>query len=173
MECVLLCQNNRIKKFAFDLYLTGQDLIAISDRLNCDVDELRHYAFGEAGDGKSPTCWEYYRKNVDLVAYKSVILDRKEQVAKILDITDKIIARELVKIHTKVITKGERLPVDELEKISKINERFDKMNRLENGKPTDVVKSLELSPEQQAEIAKIMDDPFSKAVDVESRELDG
>jgi hypothetical protein len=154
-----------IEDLISDLYLAGltddlgsrQDITIteISTELSLPIDKVRKVIFGEDELGTSPDC--VYRKKLilgDRIPAKSYVRYKGQIFLKAQATAMAVLQRGL----DNLLSKGSDLTVSELKEVSTISANIDRMFRLESGMPTDIIKSMNLKPENI--IAIIKNDPM-------------
>jgi len=147
-----------------ELYLAGvtdqdnnkKDLTAveISNELAIPLQKVRQVIFGEDETGTSPEC-AYKKKQLlgDRIPVKSFVKYKGHIFLKAQATAMSVLQRGLEGLDAK-----KDLSIADLKDISAIIGTIDKMQRLEMGMPTDIVKNMNLKPERI--IAIIKSDPM-------------
>jgi len=147
-----------------ELYLAGvtdqdnnkKDLTAveIANELALPIQKVRQVIFGEDETGTSPEC-AYKKKQLlgDRIPVKSFVKYKGHIFLKAQATAMSVLQRGLEGLDAK-----KDLSIADLKDISAIIGTIDKMQRLEMGMPTDIVKNMNLKPERI--IAIIKSDPM-------------
>jgi hypothetical protein len=157
----LLCKDSRLRSTAFQMYMAGDDLADIAHKLNVSLEELSYYAYGESGSGKSKRCWSYLSKSHSTLIGRLCIADNRERIGETLTVALETLRDQIAKRYKKDQEEGTIASADDIQKLTDIVSKLDKIYRLDSGKATNITQNLNLTPEQQSKIGEIMGDPFA------------
>jgi len=140
----------------------------IAKETGASLTRVRRIIFGEDETGSSLDCPYYIRKNhPDSVPVKKYKMIKGHLFLKTEANALALIQRGL-RQH---LESGNNLTINELKDLTGMLTNLDKMNRLEDGRPTDIIKSINYSPKRIIEI--IESDPMyagRRRIDYEEEE---
>lgn len=134
----------------------------ISKLTNIPMSELNLLIMGEDRLGTDPNTW-YAKRNgtVDEVVV-AASLERLDFTLKCTGLASAILHDSLASLNSQIKEGGRTLTVKEMESMSSIVEKLDKIVRLEKGSPTEIVSRAGLSVDEARAILKA--DPFAPTI---------
>lgn len=144
---------------ALRFYMAGLTLANIQRLVNIPANDLQVLIMGSDGSGKSPDCW--YAKKVgttdEIVVAAS--LERLDFTLKCTGLASSVLHESLTSLNEQVREGGRVLTIKEMESMTNIVEKLDKIVRLEKGSPTEIISKAGLTVEEAKEILR--NDPFA------------
>ena len=146
------------------MYFAGYEIHDIIMETNIPQSVINDYVFNRG--------WLEKRENLDATSVSAYCLSKVTVFERTSGLALKCITKSLEGL-TKQVCDGEKeLSVDEISKLARVVTDLDKISRLEQGRSTEIITNIGLTPERVREI--IASDPISTevTVDVEFKELD-
>lgn len=161
----LVNRNPEVDK-AKRMYMAGLSLPNIQRLVNIPPPELQNLVMGIDGTGKSPDCWYAQKVGISDEVVVAASLERLDFTLKCTGLASAVLHESLVSLNAQVKSGGRTLTIKEMESVTNIVEKLDKIVRLEKGSPTEIISKAGLSVEEAREILK--NDPFApKIIDAE------
>lgn len=140
-------------------YMGGVSVPNIIRLCSIPVDELNLLVMGADGSGKDPNCWHANKVGLTDEVVIAASLERLDFTLKCTGLASAVLHESLSSLNQQVKDGGRVLTIKEMESMTNIVEKLDKIVRLEKGSPTEIVSRAGLSVEEARSV--IMNDPFA------------
>ena len=144
---------------AHKFYMAGVTPSNISQLTKIPMSDLNLLIMGDDRLGTSPDCWSVKRNGLVDEVVVAASLERLDFTLKCTGLASSILHESLSVLNQQVRDGGRTLTVREMESMSSIVEKLDKIVRLEKGSPTEIVSRAGLSVDEARAILKA--DPFA------------
>lgn len=140
-------------------YMAGLTLSNIQRLVNIPPDFLQALIMGSDGSGKSPECWYAQKIGTTDEVVVAASLERLDFTLKCTGLASSVLHTSLESLNEQVKAGGRVLTIKEMESMTNIVEKLDKIVRLEKGSPTEIISKAGLTVEEARSI--LANDPFA------------
>jgi len=130
--------NNKIK-MARDMYMSGINPIDIAAELDMPINDIGYMIYGSDKSGHEPDCWYQQRENLPSDSFSSYVKSKRHVLSYA---ENQLFQKVKASISNLCDENSPDFDLSELQTAMNIFKDLDKINRLENDRPTDIVEEI-------------------------------